>query len=298
MLYFDNAATTSIDEEVLNTYINALKKYYNNPSATHRFGMEGNNLLLSAKRQIAKYLSFTGCKEDEIILTSGATESNNLAIKGYVERYKKRGKHLITTKVEHPSVLNVYKNFEQSGYDVTYLDVTPSGIDENALKKERFTINELEERLRTNNIFNIGDVEYAVLETSGQVTVIPKPNKRATTPEDFNIEPKYEGIPYDLVVDGKVMYKNLEKLGKNYVWLQKQTEKLQAEADTNIEITKAKADAEKTRIASESQAKANKELSASITDKLIRMKEAEAHYKNGWVTVQGAGNTVVDATEK
>ena len=64
------------------------------------------------------------------------------------------------------------------------------------------------------------------------------------------------------------------------------------------EITKAKADAEKTRIASESQAKANKELSASITDKLIRMKEAEAHYKNGWVTVQGAGNTVVDATEK
>ena len=57
----------AIDEEVLNTYINALKKYYNNPSATHRFGMEGNNLLLSAKRQIAKYLSFTGCKEDEII---------------------------------------------------------------------------------------------------------------------------------------------------------------------------------------------------------------------------------------
>lgn len=98
-------------------------------------------------------------------------------------------------------------------------------IDEEVLKKERFTINELEERLRDNNIFNIGDVEYAVLETSGQVTVIPKPNKRPTTPEDFNMEPKYEGIPYDLVVDGKVMYKNLEKIGKNYVWLQKQTEK-------------------------------------------------------------------------
>ena len=88
-------------------------------------------------------------------------------------------------------------------------------IDEEVLKRERFTINELEERLRDNNIFNIGDVEYAVLETSGQVTVIPKPNKRPTTPEDFNMKPKYEGIPYDLVVDGKVMYKNLEKLGKN-----------------------------------------------------------------------------------
>lgn len=92
------------------------------------------------------------------------------------------------------------------------------------------------------------------------------------------------------------------------VKVQKQTEQL-AEADANIEITKAQADAEKTkikaeadaektRIAAEAQAKANKELSSSITDELIRMKEAEAHYKNGWVTVQGAGTTVVDATEK
>ena len=93
------------------------------------------------------------------------------------------------------------------------------------------------------------------------------------------------------------------------VKVQKQTEQLQAEADANIEITKAQADAEKTkikaeadaektRIAAEAQAKANKELSSSITDELIRMKEAEAHYKNGWVTVQGTGATVVDATEK
>ena len=110
-------------------------------------------------------------------------------------------------------------------------------VDEKVLKKERFTINELEERLRTNNIFNIVDVEYAVLETSGQVTVIPKPNKRATTPEDFNIEPKYEGIPYDLVVDGKVMYKNLEKLGKNYVWLQKQTEKFGIRPEQALIVT-------------------------------------------------------------
>ena len=110
-------------------------------------------------------------------------------------------------------------------------------IDEEVLKRERFTINELEERLRDNNIFNIGDVEYAVLETSGQVTVIPKPNKRPTTPEDFNIEPKYEGIPYDLVVDGKVMYKNLEKIGKNYVWLQKQTEKFGIKPEEALIVT-------------------------------------------------------------
>ena len=110
-------------------------------------------------------------------------------------------------------------------------------IDEEVLKRERFTINELEERLRDNNIFNIGDVEYAVLETSGQVTVIPKPNKRPTTPEDFNMKPKYEGIPYDLVVDGKVMYKNLEKIGKNYVWLQKQTEKFGIKPEEALIVT-------------------------------------------------------------
>ena len=110
-------------------------------------------------------------------------------------------------------------------------------VDQKMLKKERFTINELEERLRDNSIFNIGDVEYAILETSGQVTVIPKPNKRATTPEDFYIEPKYEGIPYDLVVDGKVMYENLQKIGKNYVWLKKQTEKFGIKPEEALIIT-------------------------------------------------------------
>ena len=110
-------------------------------------------------------------------------------------------------------------------------------VDQKLLKKERFTITELEERLRDNSIFNIGDVEYAILETSGQVTVIPKPNKRAATPEDFNIEPKYEGIPYDLVVDGKVMYENLQKIGKNYTWLKKQTEKFGIKPEEALIIT-------------------------------------------------------------
>ena len=110
-------------------------------------------------------------------------------------------------------------------------------IDEKTLRKERFTIIELEERLRDNNIFSIGDVDYAILETSGQVTVIPKPNKRNTIPEDFNIQPEYEGISYDLVVDGKVMYKNLEKIGKNYMWLVKQTEKFGIKPEEALVIT-------------------------------------------------------------
>lgn len=98
-------------------------------------------------------------------------------------------------------------------------------IDENILRKERLTINELQERLRESNIMNLGDVEYAILETGGQINVIQKPNKRTTIPEDFGIEPEYEGISYDLVIDGKVMNDNLKKLGKNYKWLKKEVEK-------------------------------------------------------------------------
>lgn len=95
-------------------------------------------------------------------------------------------------------------------------------IQEKNMIKERFTINELEERLRGNNVFDIGDVEYAILETSGQISVIQKPNRRTTIPEDFGINPPYEGISYDLVIDGKIMKENLEKLGKDYNWLLKE----------------------------------------------------------------------------
>ena len=88
-------------------------------------------------------------------------------------------------------------------------------IDEQALKKEKITINELQERLRQKDIYTLGDVEYAILETSGEISVIQKPEKRNVKPEDFNINPEYEGIPYDLIVDGKIMNKNLKLIGKD-----------------------------------------------------------------------------------
>ena len=110
-------------------------------------------------------------------------------------------------------------------------------IDEKVLKKERFTINELQERLRRNNIINLGDVEYAILETSGEVTVIQKPEKRGTIPEDFNIVPEYEGIPYDLVIDGKVITKNLEKLGKNEKWLENHLKPFKMKPEEALVVT-------------------------------------------------------------
>ena len=110
-------------------------------------------------------------------------------------------------------------------------------IDEKALIKERFTLNELQERLRAQDIINIGDVEYAILETSGQVTVIEKPNKRKTTPEDFGIMPEYEGLPYDLVVDGVIMHQNLKELGKDYNWLDKEVRKFGYKPEEALLVT-------------------------------------------------------------
>lgn len=110
-------------------------------------------------------------------------------------------------------------------------------IDEKALIKERFTLNELQERLRDKNVSSLGDVEFAILETSGQVTVIQKPNKRQTIPEDFNIMPEYEGLPYDLVIDGKVMNENLKKIEKDYNWLEIQVDKFGFKPEEALIVT-------------------------------------------------------------
>ena len=110
-------------------------------------------------------------------------------------------------------------------------------IDEKVLKKEKFTINELQERLRSNNIFSLADVEYAILETSGQITVIPKPEKRGTIPQDFGITPQYDGLSYDLIVDGKVMYENLKQLGKDERWLEKEVQQNKAKLNDVLLMT-------------------------------------------------------------
>ena len=110
-------------------------------------------------------------------------------------------------------------------------------IDEEALKKEKITINELQERLRQNNIFSIGDVEYAILETSGQISVIQKPEKRTTIPEDFHILPDYEGIPYDLIIDGKVMHENIQAIGRDERWLKREVEKFKIKPEEALIVT-------------------------------------------------------------
>ena len=110
-------------------------------------------------------------------------------------------------------------------------------IDEKVLRKERLTLNELEEKLRSNNVFNLGDVEYAILETNGEVTVIQKPEKRNVIAEDLNISPEYEGISYDLVIDGKIMEKNLKLIGKDEKLLMTQLKKFDAKPENTLIAT-------------------------------------------------------------
>lgn len=110
-------------------------------------------------------------------------------------------------------------------------------IDENVMRKERLTINELQERLRANNVNSISEVEYAILETSGQISVVEKPEKRNLKPEDFNLKPEYEGITYDLVVDGVVMYDNLKILNKDYNWLKEELNKYNLKPENTLIAT-------------------------------------------------------------
>ncbi|NSW89630.1 MAG: DUF421 domain-containing protein [Firmicutes bacterium] len=92
-------------------------------------------------------------------------------------------------------------------------------INEQNLRKEMYTLNDLLEQLRSSNIYNISDVEFAILETNGQLSIIPKSQKRPVNAEDLNISTKYEGLPLDLIIDGRVMIKNLQKANLNTEWL-------------------------------------------------------------------------------
>lgn len=124
MIYFDNSATTKPFKEVLDAFIKVSSSYFGNPSSLHQIGGQAEKLLSQAHSQIAKIL---GVKASEIVLTSGGTEGNNLAIKGIAMEHRGRGKHIITTEIEHDSVRNSVKQLEELGFDVTYIPVDREG---------------------------------------------------------------------------------------------------------------------------------------------------------------------------
>jgi Cysteine sulfinate desulfinase/cysteine desulfurase and related enzymes len=125
MLYFDYAAETPANKAVLDTFYEVSQTYIANPNSTHKLGRESLSRLNEATGQIANMLQV---QENEIIYTSGASESNNLALKGIAGAYKKYGKHIITTYLEHSSVTGAITALQNTGYEVDFVDIQPNGL--------------------------------------------------------------------------------------------------------------------------------------------------------------------------
>lgn len=171
MVYFDHAATTPPDEEVIRTVAEVMARHYGNPSSLHRLGEESERLLDKARAVGAKAL---GVKPHELVFTGGATESNNLAIKGVAWQFINRGKHLITTRTEHPSVLESMRQLESMGWEVTYLSVDSEGqvfpeqVRE-ALRENTVLVSIMHVNNETGTIQPVGDIGRMLKSCSSRV---------------------------------------------------------------------------------------------------------------------------------
>lgn len=133
MIYLDYAANSPVDELVLDTYYEATKKYFANPNSTHKLGLEAKNVIDNTTKNIAKNLNVLS---EEIIYTSGASESNNLVIQGVLNRYKNKGKHIIISKLEHNSIIAPLQVMQNNGFEVDMVGLNKDGlIDLDELKR-------------------------------------------------------------------------------------------------------------------------------------------------------------------
>lgn len=139
-IYYDTASSTKVDERVLRDMMPYFTEIYGNASSNHAYGEKAKNAIEKSRGQIADLIR---CLKDEIIFTSGATESINLALKGFVESNAHKGNHIITVKTEHKAVLNTCEYLETKGIEVTYLNVDENGL---------ISLNELESAIKDNTL--------------------------------------------------------------------------------------------------------------------------------------------------
>ena len=124
-IYLDNSATTKLDKEVLKEMLPYLQENYGNPSSAYRIGRENKAIIEDARKQVAKVLN---ANTEEIYFTSGGSESDNMALKGVAFANQDKGRHIITSKIEHPAVLDTCKELERHGFEITYINVDKKGI--------------------------------------------------------------------------------------------------------------------------------------------------------------------------
>ena len=123
-VYLDYNASTPVDPSVAEAMQPYISEYFGNPSSLHSFGLKTKTAIENARRQVAAMLN---CEPSEIVFTSGGTESNNYAIKGIAFKHRHKGRHIITSSVEHPAVFEVCRYLERSGFEVSYLPVDEYG---------------------------------------------------------------------------------------------------------------------------------------------------------------------------
>lgn len=159
-VYLDFNATTPIDPEVADFMIPFLRGNFGNPSSTHYYGIESKTAIENARKSLAGLLN---CSPSEIIFTSGGTESNNFAIRGVALSKRDKGRHIITSNIEHPAVSEVCKSLEREGYEISYLPVNRDGILDaeeltKAIRKDTILISVMHANNETGTIQNISDL--------------------------------------------------------------------------------------------------------------------------------------------
>lgn len=189
MIYLDNCSTTKPRDEVVELIYKSLQEDFGNPSSLHRLGFNAEKKMKKSRQVISEFLNV---EPKEIFFTSGGTESNNIAIQSIVKKYSNRGKHIITTKIEHPSVLNLMENYEKEGFQVNYLDCDDKGqIDLDQLKNLISDKTILIALIHVNNeIGAIQDIESvrAIIKKSGYRPLLHLDGVQSFGKIDFNLK--------------------------------------------------------------------------------------------------------------
>lgn len=167
IVYVDHSATTFVKEEVLRKMLPYFNESFGNPSSIYGIGIKNKEEIEISRKKVSKAI---GCKQNEIYFTSGGSEADNMIISGIANKYKNKGRHIITSKIEHNAVLNTCRNLEKNGFEVTYLNVDESGI---------VRLDELENAIRDDTILisiMFANNEIGTLEPIEKIANIAKKN--------------------------------------------------------------------------------------------------------------------------
>lgn len=190
MIYLDYSATTPVNKEVIDSYSKACEKYIGNPNSLHRLGTEAKEVIDASSKQIANILNI---KPTEIIYTSGASESNNTAIKGVALKYANRGKHIISTELEHSSIIGPLNYLMAQGYEVDFVSLKENG---------EIDLKELENLIRDDTILvSISSVnsEIGIRQPIAKISEIVKKHPKCLFHSDMTQSVGKENIDLSLV---------------------------------------------------------------------------------------------------